>query len=102
MFGPYRVVIRPSLKLTKKLPTFLFIIWDPKNARSFLVSWFLVKAWWWPTSVKTFCHCNYNKPVVFDGDCIILLVPGDTSGWLLSKKKNNTRDISWGIKAAGA
>jgi len=30
--------------------------WDPKNARRFLIDWFILQAWWWPYRVETCSH----------------------------------------------
>jgi hypothetical protein len=61
MFRPYWLIIRPSQ-------------WTNSLIFNFLISWFIVKAWWWASRVETCCHSNHNKLVVFDGNFLILLV----------------------------
>ena len=57
-------------------------VWDPKDARSFIIGWFIVKTWWWPSRVETCCHSNHNKLVVFDRIFLLLIISNDnTSGW---------------------
>jgi len=59
------------------------ILRDPKNVNSFIIGWFIVKAWWWPSKVETCCDSNHNKLVDFDGKFLILIIFSEnTSGWL--------------------
>ena len=68
---------------------FLLVIvkigWDPKNVRSSIIGWFIVKAWRWPSRFETCCQYNHNKLVVFDGNILLLIISSEnTSGWLPS------------------
>jgi len=61
------------------------IVWDPKNVRSFLTQWFIVKAWWLPHRVETCSQFIINNKIfVFDGKFLIFIIPINTSRWLLS------------------
>ena len=61
-------------QLIIKLRTFLWSQPMFTIVHSFISSWLIVKAWWWPSRIETCCHSNHNKPVVFDGNLLLLII----------------------------